>query len=173
MAHSDVYLAVDLGASSGRVLAGFLDQGRIGLEEVHRFPNALSWSGAACTGICSVFGNRSKRDFLRRPPNTVAEFRALGSIPGVSTMFCSIATTIGSVQPFVIAMRGPRDPGQSFLDPLKERDLRREWTPVHGVQFRLPIAIHAIGELSIARCGFPFFDGPRFFPLDALRGQKQ
>jgi rhamnulokinase len=36
---SDVYLAIDLGASSGRVLAGMLDHGRVVLEEVHRFPN--------------------------------------------------------------------------------------------------------------------------------------
>ncbi len=40
MGGNEVYLAVDLGASSGRVLAGFIDSGRILLEEVHRFPNA-------------------------------------------------------------------------------------------------------------------------------------
>jgi len=34
-----VYLAVDLGAESGRVVAGHFDGERIGLEEVHRFPN--------------------------------------------------------------------------------------------------------------------------------------
>ena len=36
---SKVYLAVDLGASSGRVLAGLFDGKRLGLEEVHRFEN--------------------------------------------------------------------------------------------------------------------------------------
>jgi rhamnulokinase len=36
---SAVYLAVDLGASSGRVLAGALDGGRLALEEMHRFEN--------------------------------------------------------------------------------------------------------------------------------------
>ncbi|MFK8111319.1 MAG: rhamnulokinase family protein [Rubripirellula sp.] len=35
----DVHLAVDLGASSGRVIAGFLDQGKLNLEVVHRFAN--------------------------------------------------------------------------------------------------------------------------------------
>jgi len=35
----NVYLAVDLGASSGRVLAGRFDGDRIALEEVHRFEN--------------------------------------------------------------------------------------------------------------------------------------
>ena len=34
-----VYLAVDLGAESGRVVAGTFDGEKIGLEEVHRFPN--------------------------------------------------------------------------------------------------------------------------------------
>jgi rhamnulokinase len=34
-----VYLAVDLGAESGRVMAGTLAQGTVSLEEIHRFPN--------------------------------------------------------------------------------------------------------------------------------------
>jgi rhamnulokinase len=34
-----VYLAVDLGASSGRVLAGLFDGERLALEEVYRFEN--------------------------------------------------------------------------------------------------------------------------------------
>jgi rhamnulokinase len=33
------YLAVDLGASSGRHVVGWLDEGRLRLEEVYRFPN--------------------------------------------------------------------------------------------------------------------------------------
>ena len=33
------YLAVDLGAESGRVMAGYFDDGKIRLEELHRFPN--------------------------------------------------------------------------------------------------------------------------------------
>ncbi len=36
---SKTYLAVDLGASGGRVLAGLFDGRRLTLEEVHRFPN--------------------------------------------------------------------------------------------------------------------------------------
>jgi len=31
--------AVDLGASSGRVMTGRVEPGRLGLREVHRFPN--------------------------------------------------------------------------------------------------------------------------------------
>ncbi|MCC5848578.1 MAG: rhamnulokinase [Verrucomicrobia bacterium] len=36
---SPVYLAVDLGAGSGRVIAGILENGRLRLEEIHRFAN--------------------------------------------------------------------------------------------------------------------------------------
>jgi rhamnulokinase len=36
---TDVHLAVDLGASSGRVIAGVLDQGKLTLDPIHRFPN--------------------------------------------------------------------------------------------------------------------------------------
>lgn len=36
---ASVYLAVDLGAGSGRVIAGVLEQGQLRLEEVHRFAN--------------------------------------------------------------------------------------------------------------------------------------
>ena len=45
------YLACDLGADSGRLMLGTLDQGKISLEELHRFPNgpgktsgALHWN---------------------------------------------------------------------------------------------------------------------------------
>jgi rhamnulokinase len=35
------YLAVDLGAESGRVMLGTLEEGRVSLEETHRFPNRV------------------------------------------------------------------------------------------------------------------------------------
>jgi rhamnulokinase len=34
------YLAIDLGAESGRAILGTLDNGKLALEELHRFPNA-------------------------------------------------------------------------------------------------------------------------------------
>jgi len=36
---SNYYLAIDLGAESGRVILGTLDAGKLSLEEIHRFPN--------------------------------------------------------------------------------------------------------------------------------------
>lgn len=39
------YIAIDLGASSGRLLLGTMKEGRLGLEEVHRFPNEPVYLG--------------------------------------------------------------------------------------------------------------------------------
>ena len=35
------YLAVDIGASSGRLILGHLEEGKMVLEEVHRFENGM------------------------------------------------------------------------------------------------------------------------------------
>jgi len=39
MLHSPVYLAIDLGAGSGRVIAGIMSEGILSLEEINRFEN--------------------------------------------------------------------------------------------------------------------------------------
>ena len=39
------YLAVDIGASSGRHILGHLDNGRLVLKEIHRFENKLRERG--------------------------------------------------------------------------------------------------------------------------------
>ena len=36
------YLAVDIGASSGRHMLGYLEQGKMVLEEVYRFENGMT-----------------------------------------------------------------------------------------------------------------------------------
>lgn len=40
-----VYLGIDIGAESGRVMAGLWDGQRVRLEEIHRFPNGGVWMG--------------------------------------------------------------------------------------------------------------------------------
>ena len=35
------YAAVDMGASSGRLILGHMENGRMGLEEIHRFENGM------------------------------------------------------------------------------------------------------------------------------------
>jgi len=37
----NVYLSIDIGASSGRHILGWLEGGKIRLEEVYRFPNGM------------------------------------------------------------------------------------------------------------------------------------
>jgi rhamnulokinase len=50
------YLACDLGADSGRLMLGTLDNGKITVEELHRFPNgAIKSSGALHWNIDSLF----------------------------------------------------------------------------------------------------------------------
>ena len=37
----ETYLAVDIGASSGRHILGWVEEGRLCLEEIYRFENTL------------------------------------------------------------------------------------------------------------------------------------
>ena len=39
---SNYFLAVDIGASSGRHILGWIEKGKLCLEEVYRFPNGTS-----------------------------------------------------------------------------------------------------------------------------------
>ncbi|MCA2015381.1 rhamnulokinase [Vibrio tritonius] len=48
-------IAIDLGASSGRVMAGHFSQGKISLEEAHRFPNQqVTREGHSCWDLYSI-----------------------------------------------------------------------------------------------------------------------
>jgi rhamnulokinase len=58
MANNKVYLAVDLGASSGRVVAGVYDGAELRLEEVHRFPSSCqNLVGHDYWNILQIFGD--------------------------------------------------------------------------------------------------------------------
>lgn len=53
---ANYYLAVDIGASSGRHMLGHLENGRMVLEEVHRFDNGLSQkNGELCWDLEGLF----------------------------------------------------------------------------------------------------------------------
>lgn len=50
------YLAIDLGAESGRVMLGSLADGRLALEELHRFPNVpIRGESSLCWDIPKIF----------------------------------------------------------------------------------------------------------------------
>ena len=66
------YLACDLGADSGRLMLGTLDNGKISLEELHRFPNgptkasgALHWN---FPGLLEELKNGLKKAAARQLP---------------------------------------------------------------------------------------------------------
>ena len=44
------YLAVDIGASSGRHMLSHLENGKIVLEEIYRFPKDSDWDEKMCHG---------------------------------------------------------------------------------------------------------------------------
>lgn len=51
------YIAVDIGASSGRLIAGWRDGGKMKTEEMHRFDNgAVSKNGHLCWELDKLFG---------------------------------------------------------------------------------------------------------------------
>ncbi len=55
---SKYYLAVDLGASSGRLILGHIDQGQLRLEEVCRFENGMTrQDGHLCWDYDVIFGH--------------------------------------------------------------------------------------------------------------------
>lgn len=51
------YLAVDIGASSGRHIIGYAENGKLVTEEIHRFPNGakLNKNGVLCWDIERLF----------------------------------------------------------------------------------------------------------------------
>lgn len=52
------HLAVDIGASSGRLILGWLENGAVLLEEVHRFPNGpVKRGGHLCWDTQALFGH--------------------------------------------------------------------------------------------------------------------
>ena len=53
---STYYLAVDIGASSGRHMLGCLEDGKIRLEEIYRFPNGMKREdGSLCWDVKALF----------------------------------------------------------------------------------------------------------------------
>ncbi len=70
----DVFLAVDFGAGSGRVMAGFLRDGKIELEELHRFANRqIKLGDVLCWDFPALFqemkngiAEAAKRDYRVR-----------------------------------------------------------------------------------------------------------
>ena len=53
---AEYYLAVDIGASSGRHILGWLEDGKIRIEEIYRFPNGMKeMGGSLCWDVQALF----------------------------------------------------------------------------------------------------------------------
>jgi rhamnulokinase len=78
---SQVFLAVDLGASSGRVVAGLFDGAQLALEEVYRFDNG----GVNAAG-------RMQWDLLNQWQHILRGLRAAGKIYGGSVASAGVDT---------------------------------------------------------------------------------
>ncbi|NYC06324.1 sugar (pentulose or hexulose) kinase [Clostridium beijerinckii] len=57
----EYYLAIDIGASSGRHILGSVENGKINLEEIYRFENGISKIGNEyCWNIEQLFNDIKK-----------------------------------------------------------------------------------------------------------------
>ena len=66
------YLAIDIGASSGRHIVGWMENGVLCTEEVYRFPNSVRWvDGHLEWDIDSLFTNVKQgiREAFAKYPN--------------------------------------------------------------------------------------------------------
>ena len=67
------YLAIDIGASSGRHILGYIENGKLQLEEIHRFPNGMfEKNGSLCWDLETLF-----EEILKG----LARCKKLGKIP--------------------------------------------------------------------------------------------
>lgn len=67
------YLAVDIGASSGRHILGYIDNGRLKLEEIHRFENYITNQNSALVWDIEHLVNEVKKG--------IAKCKEIGKIP--------------------------------------------------------------------------------------------
>jgi rhamnulokinase len=66
------YLACDLGAESGRLMLGTLGNGRISLEELHRFPNTPAKAGGALHWNIDALFNELRAGLKKAPARKLA-----------------------------------------------------------------------------------------------------
>ena len=72
------YLAVDLGAESGRVMAGTLDRGVLSLQEVHRFANLpVREEGSLHWNVSNLI--LEIKEGLRKAPGTALRFESIST----------------------------------------------------------------------------------------------
>ena len=98
--------AIDLGASSGRVIVGRVGADTLAIEEVHRFPNdpvalpdGLHWDAVGLY--------RPIIEGLRRAASAAPDLAGVAVDPGASTTGCSTPPAPWSACRSTTATRGP------------------------------------------------------------------
>jgi len=110
-------LAVDLGAGSGRVLLGTLTDGRLNLEEVHRFGNEPVWvHGRLCWDILGLY-----REILQGLRQGVARGGPLPTTMGIDTW----GVDFGFIDARGHLLQNPVCYRDSRTDGLADESLRR------------------------------------------------
>ena len=128
------YLAVDLGAESGRVVAGLFDGQRVRLEELHRFPNgAVPVAGTLRWDVLRLWS-----DILDGLAKAGASFGSSAASVGVDTWGVDyvLLTKQGEMVGQPYHYRDPRTAG--VMDALFSRVPRSEIFAATGLQF-MPI----------------------------------
>jgi hypothetical protein len=87
------YLAIDLGAESGRAILGGLSDGKLSVEELHRFPNTPLREADGLYWDAAKLWQEIQRGI------------EIGVGPGASTSLSSATTTNCSKTPAIIATR--------------------------------------------------------------------
>ncbi len=137
-----LYLAVDLGAESGRVILGTLEGSRLTLEDAHRFPNSVVqrdghffWDLAALEAQI-VIG-------LRKGAELVATNHPGESISGIST------NSWGVDYVWVDKDLKPLAPAYCYRDPRTEKSLERldKQMPLREVYAETGIQLMAINTI--------------------------
>ena len=82
------YLACDLGAESGRLMLGSLEDNRLSLEELHRFPNVPIEDAVGRHWNVGLFADC--RPASRSPANAAYPSPALAWMRGGLIIFCSM-----------------------------------------------------------------------------------
>jgi len=127
------YLAIDLGASSGRVLLGTLEEGRVQMEEVHRFETPVLEEGERLFWDLEALEEQVEKG-LRAGLKAAPDLRS-----------CSVDSWAVDYVPLDedrTPLRNPRcyrDPRtQAVMDEVLSEDRRRAVYATTGIQF-LPI----------------------------------
>ena len=147
MAAKKVYLAVDLGASSGRLLAGLFDGSRLQLKEVHRFSNG---------GV--KVGKRLHWNLLGQWANIIDGLRA-------AAVECSEIQSVG-VDTWGVDFGLLDGDGELLGNPYHYRDQRTDGM----MEAALEIADR---DYIFDRTGLQFLSFNTLFQLFAMRGTKK